>query len=138
MTPCKPVTMRFRAKPKPNKRASKTMGTAGVENRDRAFYSYHSWKIVFRKPVVCPEFLPPSPNPPPPQEERFVPCYATVTSNMSTESFQEMKYKAPDRRVFSAVAPPSSVARPNYHDALRRGELVVRKRERDDCRVAPV
>ncbi|CAM9904016.1 unnamed protein product, partial [Ectocarpus fasciculatus] len=53
-------------------------------------------------------------------EERFVPCYATVTSNMSTESFQEMKYKAPDRRVFSAVAPPSSVARPNYHDALRR------------------
>ncbi|CAM9721322.1 unnamed protein product [Ectocarpus sp. 6 AP-2014] len=58
-------------------------------------------------------------------EERFVPCYATVTSNMSTESFQEMKYKAPDRRVFSAVAPPSSVARPNYHDALRRVAVVV-------------
>ncbi|CAN0053241.1 unnamed protein product [Ectocarpus sp. 4 AP-2014] len=58
-------------------------------------------------------------------EERFVPCYATVTSNMSTESFQEMKYKAPGRRVFSAVAPPSSVARPNYHDALRRVAVVV-------------
>lgn len=51
-----------------------------------------------------------------------MPCYATLTSNMSTESFQEMKYKAPGTRVQSAVAPPSSVARPNYHDALRRGD----------------
>lgn len=50
-----------------------------------------------------------------------MPCYATLTSHMSTETFQEMKYKAPERRVPSAVAPPSSVARPNYHDALRRG-----------------
>lgn len=57
------------------------------------------------------------------QEETFVPCYATLTSHMSTESFHEMKYKAPERRVPSAVAPPSSVARPNYHDALRRGEM---------------
>ncbi len=51
-----------------------------------------------------------------------MPCYATLTSeHMSTESFQEIQYKAPERRVPSAVAPPSSVARPNYHDALRRG-----------------
>lgn len=55
---------------------------------------------------------------------------------MSTESFQEMKYKAPDRRVFSAVAPPSSVARPNYHDALRRGELALRERERESGKIA--
>ncbi|CAN0459522.1 unnamed protein product, partial [Hapterophycus canaliculatus] len=59
------------------------------------------------------------------QEETFVPCYATLTSHMSTETFQEMKYKAPERRVPSAVAPPSSVARPNYHDALRRVAVVV-------------
>ncbi|CAM9090383.1 unnamed protein product [Scytosiphon promiscuus] len=58
-------------------------------------------------------------------EETFVPCYATLTSHMSTEIFQEMKYKAPERRVPSAVAPPSSVVRPNYHDALRRVAVVV-------------
>eukprot|EP00903_Cladosiphon_okamuranus_P013559 g12630.t1 len=58
-------------------------------------------------------------------EETFVPCYATLTTNMSSDSFHDMKYKAPETRVPSAVAPPSSVARPNYHDALRRVAVVV-------------
>ncbi|KAG5178816.1 hypothetical protein JKP88DRAFT_264538 [Tribonema minus] len=36
-----------------------------------------------------------------------------------------VQYRAPEKRVPSAVAPPSSVARPNYHDAIRRVAVVV-------------
>eukprot|EP00904_Undaria_pinnatifida_P007485 jgi/Undpi1/3867/HiC_scaffold_16.g07235.m1 len=59
------------------------------------------------------------------KDETFVPSYATFTPHMSSECLQDMKYKAPERRVPSAVAPPSSVVRPNYHDALRRVSVVV-------------
>ena len=59
------------------------------------------------------------------KDETFVPSYATFTPHMSSECLQDMKYKAPERRVPSAVAPPSSVVRPNYHDALRRGEAIL-------------
>lgn len=34
-------------------------------------------------------------------------------------------YRPPEKRFPSAVAPPSSVSRPNYHDALRRVSVVV-------------
>lgn len=59
------------------------------------------------------------------KDETFVPSYATFTPTMSSECLQDMKYKAPERRVPSAVAPPSSMVRPNYHDALRRVSVVV-------------
>lgn len=58
------------------------------------------------------------------KDETFVPSYATFTPTISSECLQDMKYKAPERRVPSAVAPPSSMVRPNYHDALRRGEAM--------------
>ena len=50
-----------------------------------------------------------------------MPSYEILTGQVSREC---PRYKAPEERVSSTIAPPSSVARPNYRDFLRRGEQI--------------
>lgn len=45
-----------------------------------------------------------------------------------TGNFSKVEFKDPNGRTAEAVAPPSSLARPNYSDMLKRGE-----RAHDGC-----
>ncbi|CAM9812793.1 unnamed protein product [Chrysoparadoxa australica] len=56
------------------------------------------------------------------EDEGFRPSYETYTPRLTHKA---MKYRAPETRAVGAVAPPSSVHRPNYHDAMRRVSIVV-------------
>ncbi|CAN0412798.1 unnamed protein product, partial [Phaeothamnion confervicola] len=55
--------------------------------------------------------------------EEFTPSYARCTPQLPAGG--GLKYRALEKRVPAAVAPPSTLARPNYHDALRRVSIVV-------------
>jgi hypothetical protein len=54
-------------------------------------------------------------------DEVFRPSYETFTPSVNDH---RIEYRTPDQRVPAAVAPPSSVSRPNYDDALRRVAIV--------------
>jgi hypothetical protein len=55
----------------------------------------------------------------------------TYSVNLSREknppSLKEIKYKDPKQRAPEAIAPPSSLSRPNYEDMLRRVSVVLHK-----------
>jgi hypothetical protein len=53
----------------------------------------------------------------------FRPSYEVFTPH--ARNYERVAYRTLDKRVPTAVAPPSSVSRPNYHDALRRVSVVV-------------
>jgi transcription initiation factor TFIID subunit TAF12 len=57
------------------------------------------------------------------EEEAFRPSYEVFTPGRA--ALGSVQYRAPEKRVPGAVAPASTVARPNYHDAIRRVSVVV-------------
>jgi hypothetical protein len=57
------------------------------------------------------------------EQEAFRPSYEVFTPGRA--ALGSVQYRAPEKRVPGAVAPASTVARPNYHDAIRRVSVVV-------------
>ncbi|GAB5037438.1 cyclin-y-like protein [Nannochloropsis oceanica] len=57
------------------------------------------------------------------EDEKFTPSYAAYTP--SSRKTHGLSYKTPELRQRHALAPPSSVSRPNIDDALRRISLIL-------------
>jgi hypothetical protein len=56
---------------------------------------------------------------------RFNEAFPTIATENLTPNLEKVQYKAPQQRSSAVIAPPSSLARPNYEDILRRVSVVI-------------